>query len=388
MRGSASIHLTGPSTSFTSMIVGVPGETKEGEHRVALTPDGVRELTAHGHRVLVEAGAGADSSLPDTEYVAAGATVVSAEDAWGAEMVVKVKEPQPAELDYLRPGLVLFTYLHLAAEPEVAKALLDRSTTALAYETVQLDGGALPLLAPMSEVAGRMATQIGAHFLERDGGGRGVLLGGAPGVRPARVVVIGAGNVGWNSAWIAQGMEAEVLLLDRSIDRLRFVDQIHKGRIMTLASNRGAVERAVADADLVIGAVLVAGGRAPVVVTEDMVRGMKQGSVIVDIAIDQGGCVETIRETTHADPIYELHGVLHYGVGNVPAAVPHTSTYALTNATLPYLAAVAQHGPLVAAGRDPALRAGVNTAGGQVTNPAVAEALGLPAVEPLTALAG
>jgi alanine dehydrogenase len=283
---------------------------------------------------------------------------------------------------------VLFTYLHLAAEPEVAKALLDRGTTALAYETVQLDGGALPLLAPMSEVAGRMATQIGAHFLERDGGGRGVLLGGAPGVRPARVVVIGAGNVGWNSAWIAQGMEAEVLLLDRSIDRLRFVDQIHKGRIMTLASNRGAVERAVTDADLVIGAVLVAGGRAPVVVTEDMVRGMKQGSVIVDIAIDQGGCVETIRETTHADPVYELHGVLHYGVGNVPAAVPHTSTYALTNATLPYVAAVAQHGPLAAAGRDPALQAGVNTAGGQVTNPAVAEALGLPAVEPLTALAG
>lgn len=366
------------------MIVGVPGETKEGEHRVALTPDGVRELVAHGHQVLVEAGAGDDSSLPDAEYAAAGATVVTTDDAWAAEMVVKVKEPQPAELGYLRPDLVLFTYLHLAAEPEVAQALLDRKTTSLAYETVQLDGGALPLLAPMSEVAGRMATQIGAHYLERDGGGRGVLLGGAPGVRPARVVVIGAGNVGWNSAWIAQGMEAEVLLLDRSIDRLRFVDQIHKGRIMTLASNRGAVERAVSGADLVIGAVLVAGGRAPVVVTEDMVRGMKQGSVIVDIAIDQGGCVETIRETTHADPVYELHGVLHYGVGNVPAAVPHTSTYALTNATLPYIAAVASLGALAAAGRDPALRAGVNTAGGQVTNPAVAEALGLTAVDPLS----
>jgi alanine dehydrogenase len=370
------------------MIVGVPAETKEGEHRVALTPDGVREHTAGGHQVVVQAGAGADSSLPDAEYAAAGATIATADDAWGAELVVKVKEPQPAELAYLRPDLVLFTYLHLAAEPEVARALLDRKTTSLAYETVQVDGGGLPLLAPMSEVAGRMATQIGAHFLERDGGGRGVLLGGAPGVRPARVVVIGAGNVGWNSAWIAQGMEAEVLLLDRSIDRLRFVDQIHKGRIMTLASNRGAVERAVADADLVIGAVLVAGGRAPVVVTEDMVRGMKQGAVIVDIAIDQGGCVETIRETTHADPVYELHGVLHYGVGNVPAAVPHTSTYALTNATLPYIAAVAGHGPLAAAGRDPALAAGVNTAGGHVTNPAVAEALGLPAVEPLTALAG
>ncbi len=370
------------------MIVGVPAETKEGEHRVALTPDGVRELAAHGHQVLVEAGAGDDSSLPDAEYAAAGATVVTADDAWAAELVVKVKEPQPAELGYLRPDLVLLTYLHLAAEPEVAQALLDRKTTSLAYETVQVEGGGLPLLAPMSEVAGRMATQIGAHFLERDGGGRGVLLGGAPGVRPARVVVIGAGNVGWNSAWIAQGMEAEVLLLDRSIDRLRFVDQIHKGRIMTLASNRGAVERAVADADLVIGAVLVAGGRAPVVVTDDMVRGMKQGAVIVDIAIDQGGCVETIRETTHADPVYELHGVLHYGVGNVPAAVPHTSTYALTNATLPYIAAVAEHGPLAAAGRDPALAAGVNTAGGHLTNQAVAEALSLPAMEPLTALSG
>ena len=370
------------------MIVGVPAETKEGEHRVALTPDGVRELTAHGHEVLVQAGAGDGSSVPDADYTAAGATVVAADDAWGAGLVVKVKEPQPGELGYLRAGLVLFTYLHLAAEADVAQALLVSGTTGLAYETVQVAGGGLPLLAPMSEVAGRMATQIGAHFLERDGGGRGVLLGGAPGVAPARVVVIGAGNVGWNSAWIAQGMEAEVLLLDRSIDRLRFVDQIHKGRIMTLASNRGAVERAVAGADLVIGAVLVPGGRAPTVVTEDMVRGMKPGSVIVDIAIDQGGCVETIHETTHAEPVYELHGVLHYGVGNVPAAVPHTSTYALTNATLPYVLAVAEWGPLVAATRDPALRAGVNTVAGQVTNPAVAEALGLPVVEPLPALAG
>jgi alanine dehydrogenase len=368
--------------------VGVPAETKEGEHRVALTPDGVRELTAHGHEVLVEAGAGADSSLPDGEYTAAGAKIVTADDAWGADLVVKVKEPQPPELAYLRADLVLFTYLHLAAEPEVASALLAEGTTALAYETVQVDGGGLPLLAPMSEVAGRMATQIGAHFLERGSGGRGVLLGGAPGVRPARVVVIGAGNVGWNSAWIAQGMEAEVLLLDRSIDRLRFVDQIHQGRIMTLASNRGAVERAVGDADLVIGAVLVPGGRAPTVVTDDMVRGMKPGAVIVDIAVDQGGCVETIHETTHADPVYELHGVLHYGVGNVPAAVPNTSTYALTNATLPYIVEVAEWGPLEATTRDRALRAGVNTAAGQVTNKAVADALGLPAVEPLTALAG
>ncbi len=370
------------------MIVGVPAETKEGEHRVALTPDGVRELVAHRHQVLVEAGAGADSSFPDADYAAAGAAIVSVDDAWAAAMVVKVKEPQAGELGYLRPDLVLFTYLHLAAEPEVARALLDRGTTALAYETVQAADASLPLLAPMSEVAGRMATQIGAHFLERDGGGRGVLLGGAPGVRPARVVVIGAGNVGWNAAWIAQGMEAEVLLLDKSLDRLRFVDQIHKGRIMTLASNRGAVERAVADADLVIGAVLVPGGRAPTVVTEDMVRGMKTGAVIVDIAVDQGGSVETIHETTHAAPVYERHGVLHYGVGNVPAAVPHTSTYALTNATLPYLLAVAQSGPLGAASRDRSLRAGVNTVAGHVTNPAVAGALGVAAVDPLVALAG
>jgi alanine dehydrogenase len=370
------------------MIVGVPAETKEGEHRVALTPDGVRELAAHGHDVLVEAGAGEGSSFPDSDYAAAGASVVGVDDVWAAALVVKVKEPQAGELGYLRPGLVLFTYLHLAAEADVASALLASGTTGLAYETVQAGDGSLPLLAPMSEVAGRMATQIGAHYLERDGGGRGVLLGGAPGVRPARVVVIGAGNVGWNSAWIAQGMEAEVLLLDRSLDRLRFVDQIHKGRIMTLASNRGAVERAVAGADLVIGAVLVPGGRAPTVVTEDMVRGMKPGAVIVDIAVDQGGSVETIHETTHAAPVYECHGVLHYGVGNVPAAVPHTSTYALTNATLPYVLAVAELGPGAAATRDPALRAGVNTAGGHVTNAAVAEALGLAAVDPLVALAG
>lgn len=370
------------------MIVGVPAETKQGEHRVALTPDGVRELAAHGHEVLVESGAGDGSSLPDAEYAAAGASIVTTDDAWAAALVVKVKEPQPTELRYLRADLVLFTYLHLAAEADVAQALLASGATGLAYETVQVEGGGLPLLAPMSEVAGRMATQIGAHFLERHGGGRGVLLGGAPGVRPARVVVIGAGNVGWNSAWIAQGMEAEVLLLDRSIDRLRFVDQIHRGRIMTLASNRGAVERAVAGADLVIGAVLVPGGRAPTVVTEDMVRGMKPGSVIVDVAVDQGGCVATIHETTHADPVYERHGVLHYAVGNVPAAVPHTSTYALTNATLPYVLAVAEWGPLGAATRDPALAAGVNTASGRVTNPAVAEALGLAAAEPLIALAG
>ena len=257
---------------------------------------------------------------------------------WGrADLVLKVKEPQVEEHDLLRPGLVLFTYLHLAAYPVVADALLEKKVTGIAYETVQAETGTLPLLAPMSEVAGRMAPQVGSHFLEREHGGRGVLLGGTPGVRPARVVVLGAGNVGWNAAWIAQGMEAEVLLLDRDLDRLRWVDQIHRRRIMTLASNRLAVERAVADADLVIGAVLVPGGRAPVVVTRAMVSSMRKGAVIVDCAIDQGGCVETIHETSHADPVYEVDGVLHYAVGNIPGAVPHTSTYTLTNATLSYI---------------------------------------------------
>ena len=368
------------------MIVGVPAEVKTGENRVAITPDGVRELVAHGHRVLVERGAGAGSAIDDADFTAAGAEAVGAADAWGAGMVVKVKEPQRDEVPHLRADQVLFTYLHLAHYPEVAKALLAAGTTALAYETVQTARNELPLLAPMSEVAGRMATQIGAHYLERENGGRGVLLGGAPGVRPARVVVIGAGNVGWNAAWIAQGMEAEVWLLDKNIDRLRFVDQIHKGRILTLASNRGAVERAVAEADLLIGAVLVPGGRAPMVVTEDMVRGMKPGAVIVDIAVDQGGCVETTRETNHAAPVYELHGVVHYAVGNVPGAVPHTSTYALTNATLPYVLAVAERGVRGAVGHDPALRPGVQTVGGQVTNPVVAEALGLVAADPMACL--
>jgi alanine dehydrogenase len=368
------------------VIVGVPAEVKTGENRVAMTPDGVRELSASGHTVLIERGAGEGSSIHDTDFEAAGARIVSVDGAWGADLVVKVKEPQPDEFKRLRPDLILFTYLHLAAYPEVARALLDSGTTALAYETVQLDNGALPLLAPMSEVAGRMATQIGAHYLERGNGGRGVLLGGAPGVRPARVVVLGAGNVGWNSAWIAQGMEAEVWLLDKNLDRLRFVDQIHQGRIMTLASNRGAVERAVAEADLVIGAVLVPGGRAPMVVTDDMVRGMKPGAVIVDIAVDQGGCVETTHETTHADPVYEVHGVVHYAVGNVPGAVPHTSTYALTNATLPYIHAVAQHGVRGAVERDRALLTGVTTVGGRLTNPAVAEALGLEAGDVLVTL--
>lgn len=358
------------------MLVGVPAEVKDSEARVAMTPDGVRELVAREHEVRVQAGAGLGSSITDEEYASAGASIVDVDAAWAAELVVKVKEPQSSELPRLRPDLVLATYLHLAAYPSVAEALCDAGTSSLAYETVQLDDGSLPLLAPMSEVAGRMATQIGAHYLERENGGRGVLLGGAPGVRPGRVVVIGAGNVGWNAAWIAAGMEAEVVLLDRNLDRLRWVDQIHKGRIMTLASNRGAVERAVAEADLVVGAVLVAGGRAPVVVTDDMVRGMRQRSVIVDVAIDQGGCVEGIRETTHSDPVYERHGVVHYAVGNIPGAVPHTSTYALTNATLPYVTMLADHGIDGAASRDPAIAHGINTRDGVIVNPVVAAAVG------------
>ncbi|MGH9032378.1 MAG: alanine dehydrogenase [Acidimicrobiia bacterium] len=362
----------------TPLTVGIPREVKDGEHRVAVTPDGVHELAAHDVPALVETGAGADSRIDDREYRDAGAEIVrSTDDLWGrSDLVLKVKEPQDEELARLRPGLALFTYLHLAAYPHVAEALLDRKVTAIGYETVQLTSGALPLLAPMSEVAGRMAPQVGARFLEREQGGRGVLLGGAPGVRPARVVVLGAGNVGWNAAWIAQGMEAEVLLFDKNLDRLRFVDQVHRGRIMTLASTRGAVARAVADADLVIGAVLLPGGRAPVVVTEAMVEAMRPGSVIVDCAVDQGGCVETTRETTHTDPVYEEHEVLHYAVGNIPGAVPVTSTFALTNATLPYAVALATAGVADAAGADPGLALGVNTAEGAVTNPAVAEALG------------
>jgi alanine dehydrogenase len=367
----------------------VPRETKLGEHRVAITPDGVHELVSHGVTVLVERDAGADSSITDADFAAAGAEIVtSAADTWDrADLVCKVKEPQPAEFARLRPGLVLFTYLHLAAYPAVAVALLAGGTTGIAYETVQLATGALPLLAPMSEVAGRMAPQVGSHFLEREHGGRGVLLGGAPGVRPARVVVLGAGNVGRNAAWIAQGMEAEVLLLDRNLDVLRRVDEIHRGRIMTLASNRLSVERAVAEADLVIGAVLVPGGRAPVVVSDAMVAGMRPGAVVVDVAIDQGGSIEGIHETTHAAPVYERHGVLHYAVGNIPGAVPHTSTYALTNATLPYAVALATQGVVGANAAEPELAGGVNTANGHVVNPAVAEALGQPAVTLADALA-
>jgi alanine dehydrogenase len=351
---------------------------------VALTPDGVRELRSHGVGVLVQSGAGLGASITDEAYEGTGAEIVgTATEVWDrADLVCKVKEPQGEELDHLRADLTLFTYLHLAAYPKVADALCDAGTTAIAYETVMTADGQLPLLAPMSEVAGRMAVQAGARFLEAPQGGRGVLLGGAPGVQPGRVTVIGAGNVGWSAAVIAAGMRAEVNLLDLDLDRLRHLDHLVDGRITTLASNRGTVERCVAESDLVIGAVLVAGGRAPVVVTEAMVKTMRSGAVIVDVAIDQGGCVETARETTHHDPVYELHGVVHYCVGNIPGAVPHTSTLALTNATLPYLAELARFGPTEACRRDPVLAHGLNTEAGSVVNEVVAEALGVPAGTP------
>ena len=367
--------------------IGVPREVKTAEGRVAMTPDGVRECERFGIRVFVETGAGVGASITDEDFVASGATIVpSAADAWSQPMVVKVKEPKEEEFEFLRRDLTLFTYLHLAAYPKVASALIAAGTTSFAYETVEMSDGSLPLLAPMSEVAGRLAPQMGAHFLESHNGGRGVLMGGAPGVRPAKVVVLGAGNVGWNAAWIAAGMEAEVILIDKNIDRLRYVDQIHRGRISTLASNRGSIERSIQDADLVIGAVLVAGGRAPVVVSEEMVRSMKPGAVIVDVAVDQGGCIETTHETTHTDPVYISHGVVHYAVGNMPGAVPHTSTYALTNVTLPFQIEIARQGALAAARANRALSHGLNTHHGHITYEAVATALAQPFVEPLDAL--
>jgi alanine dehydrogenase len=367
--------------------VGVPKEIKTMEGRVSLTPDGVREFERLGIDVFVETGAGEAASISDAEFVAAGATIVkTAADAWSQEMVVKVKEPKEEEFGYLRSDLTLFTYLHLSAYPKVAAALVASGTTAIAYETVQAADGSLPLLAPMSEIAGRLATQAGARFLERPQGGRGILMGGAPGVRPANVVVIGAGNVGYNAAWIAAGMLANVTILDKNLDRLRHLDQICVGRTSTLASNRGSIERALVDADLVVGAVLVAGARAPIVVSEDMVRSMKPGSVIVDVAVDQGGCIATTRETTHTDPIYMQHGVVHYAVGNMPGAVPYTSTYSLTNATLPYQLDVARLGALGAVTQSEALRHGLNTARGHITNDAVARELNLAFVDPITAL--
>jgi alanine dehydrogenase len=332
-----------------------------------------------GHSVIIERSAGVGSSIPDTDFERAGATIVPDADVVfaDADMVLKVKEPVPEEFHRLREGLILFTYLHLAASEPVTRALVEGGTAGVAYETVELPDRSLPLLAPMSEVAGRMAPQAGAKLLEREHGGRGVLLGGVSGVRPGRVVVIGAGMSGMNAAWIAQGMEAEVVILDKNINKLRDVDRIHQGKILTLASNRLVMEEVVTQADLVIGAVLVPGAVAPKIVTEDIVKEMKPGSVVVDISIDQGGCFETSRMTTHSDPTYMVHDVVHYCVGNMPGAVPHTSTYALTNATMPYVVALADNGLEAAVRADPALAKGVNVYKGQVVYEPVAEAHGL-----------
>ncbi|GAP63502.1 alanine dehydrogenase [Ardenticatena maritima] len=360
------------------MIVGVPKEIKDNEYRVGLTPASVRQLVDAGHSVLVETGAGEGSGFSDDDYRAAGASIVaSAAEAWGAEMVVKVKEPLPQEYDFLRPDLILFTYLHLAADERLTLAMRDSGVIGIAYETVELPDGRLPLLTPMSEVAGRMAVQVGAYYLEKMNGGRGKLLGGVPGVRPATVVIIGGGVVGTNAAKIALGMGANVVILDINVDRLRYLEEIFGGRLTTIASNTHNIAEAVKRADLLIGAVLVKGAKAPKLVTREMVSTMKPGSVIVDVAVDQGGCIETTRPTTHSNPTFFVDGVLHYCVANMPGAVPRTSTYALNNATLPYTLKLAAHG-LDAIRQDPALAKGVNVFKGHITYPAVAEAFGLP----------
>ncbi|MCP9928059.1 alanine dehydrogenase [Cyanobium sp. CH-040] len=366
--------------------IGVPTEIKRDERRVALSPDGVQELVGQGIEVRVQAGAGIGAGIDDGAFAAAGARLVSREEAWAAHLVVKVKEPQPEEFTYLRPDLVLFTYLHLAAYPDVGRALLEAGTTAVAYETVQLEDGSLPLLAPMSEIAGRLAAQVGAHLLERPHGGRGVLIGGCTGVRPARVVVLGAGTVGWNAARIAAAMDAEVFLLDRSPQRLREREAERRGRLVSLVSSRSLVERLVPAADLVVGAVLTPGGRAPTLVDEELVRRMKPGSVIVDVAIDQGGCIATSRETTHTDPVHTLHGVQHYAVGNMPGAVPFTSTEALVSVTLPYIMVMAGRGLAEAVTDRPELLSGLNTADGAVCHPGVARALGVATRHPMACL--
>ena len=360
------------------MRIGVAKEIKQDEYRVALTPAGAGELRQRGHEVVVETGAGAGSTFPDAEYEAVGARVTSVDEVWASsDMVLKVKEPLPAEYDRLRDGQILFTYLHLAADDQLTRALMASGATCVAYETVETDDGKLPLLAPMSEVAGRLATQMGAWALEKAQGGRGILLGGVPGVPPAKVVVLGGGIVGYNAALIAVGMQADVWILDRSVERMRDLEMMLDGRITLAMSNRLQIEQVAADADLIIGAVLIPGARAPKLITRDMLGGLKPGAVLVDVAIDQGGCFETSRPTTHSDPIYEVDGIVHYCVANMPGAVPATSTFALTNVTLPYVEAIADHGIREAVARDRALGRGVNIVDGKLTYQAVADAHGL-----------
>ena len=365
------------------MIVGIPREVKDNEFRVAVTPAGVESLVAAGHEVVVEQGAGEGSGFPDEEYLRAGARLGGAEEVWRqAALVLKVKEPLPHEYHYLRPDLTLFAYLHLAANEGLTRAILESGVTAIAYETVQTADGRLPLLTPMSEIAGRMSVQVGAHYLERLNGGRGKLLAGVPGVRPSDVVIIGAGVVGSNAAQIALGMGAHVTLLDINVERLRALDERFVGSFETIASNRRSVAEAVRYADVLIGAVLVPGAKAPRVVTREMVASMKPGTVVVDVAVDQGGCVETAHPTTHSNPTYVVDGVIHYCVANMPGAVPRTSTYALSNVTLPYALTLASLPLGEAVARTPALASGVNAIGGRLTLAAVGEAFQLP-VTPL-----
>ncbi|MDQ3822440.1 MAG: alanine dehydrogenase [Actinomycetota bacterium] len=357
------------------MKVGVAKEIKPDEYRVALTPAGARELALRGHDVLVETTAGEGSAFSDRAYEAVGARIVDADDVWSeSELLLKVKEPLPSEYARLRAGLVLFTYLHIAADEALTRALLESGITAVAYETVETDQRALPLLAPMSEIAGRLAAQAGAYFLEKPLGGRGLLLGGVPGVAPGRVLVIGGGIVGYNAAVIAIGLGANVTILERSIDRMRHLDSVLSGRVSLVMSSSLQIEESVAEADVVIGAVLIPGALAPKLVTREMLRGMKSGAVLCDVAIDQGGCAETSRPTTHSEPVYEVDGVTHYCVANMPGAVPITSTKALTNATLPYVEAIADRGLAAAVARDGALARGVNVLDGRLTYEAVAEA--------------
>jgi alanine dehydrogenase len=357
------------------MKVGVAKEIKPDEYRVALTPAGARELVQRGHEVLVEATAGEGSAFPDRVYEAVGARIVATDDVWGeSELLLKVKEPLRSEYPRLRGGLVLFTYLHLAADEPLTRALLDSGVIAVAYETVETDQRALPLLAPMSEIAGRLAAQAGASFLEKPVGGRGLLLGGVPGVAPGRVVVIGGGIVGYNAAVIALGLGGSVTILERSIDRMRHLEEVLSGRVSLVMSSTLQIEESVAEADVVIGAVLIPGALAPKLVTRAMLREMKNGAVLCDVAIDQGGCAETSRPTTHSEPVYEVEGVTHYCVANMPGAVPITSTKALTNATLPYVEAIADRGLREAVAHDPSLARGVNVLHGRLTYEAVAVA--------------